>query len=49
MDAQSRPDNAEPTLFSAIVTPHRSLSGTGFVLVMALIVRRPATKTVTVD
>jgi uncharacterized membrane protein len=28
---------AEPTLFSAIITPHRSLSGTGFLLVMALI------------
>ena len=34
------PDNdpaAEPTLFSAIITPHRSLSSTGFVLVMALV------------
>jgi uncharacterized membrane protein len=28
---------AEPTLFSAIITPHRSLSSTGFVLVMALV------------
>jgi uncharacterized membrane protein len=28
---------AEPTLFSAIITPHRSLSGKGFLLVMALI------------
>src|SRR6476620_5385316 len=27
----------EPTLFSAIITPHRSLSGTGFLLVMGLI------------
>ena len=27
----------EPTLFSAIITPHRSLSSTGFLLVMALI------------
>jgi uncharacterized membrane protein len=27
----------EPTLFSAIITPHRSLSGTGFLLVMALV------------
>jgi uncharacterized membrane protein len=27
----------EPTLFSAIITPHRSLSATGFVVVMALI------------
>jgi len=28
---------AEPTLFSAIITPHRSLSGKGFLLVMALV------------
>jgi uncharacterized membrane protein len=28
---------AEPTLFSAIITPHRSLSGKGFVAVMALV------------
>ena len=28
---------AEPTLFSAIITPHRSLSAKGFVLVMALV------------
>ncbi|HVY58286.1 MAG TPA: DUF2244 domain-containing protein [Xanthobacteraceae bacterium] len=28
-----RPDS-EPTLFSAIITPHRSLSGVGFLLVM---------------
>jgi uncharacterized membrane protein len=27
----------EPTLFSAIVTPHRSLSSTGFLIVMAAI------------
>ena len=34
------PDNdpaAEPTLFSAIITPHRSLSGRGFVSVMTLV------------
>ena len=40
MTAQNRPDNdpvAEPTLFSAIITPHRSLSGAGFVAVMALV------------
>ena len=40
MTAQNRPDNdpiPEPTLFSAIITPHRSLSGAGFLLVMALI------------
>ena len=28
---------AEPTLFSAMITPHRSLSGTGFLLVMAAV------------
>jgi uncharacterized membrane protein len=27
----------EPTLFSAVITPHRSLSGTGFLLLMALV------------
>jgi len=40
MTTQNRADNdpaAEPTLFSAIITPHRSLSGTGFLLVMALV------------
>jgi len=40
MTAQHRPDNdptAEPTLFSAIITPHRSLSSTGFLLLMLLI------------
>jgi len=40
MTAQNRSDNApdlEPPLFSAIITPYRSLSGTGFVLVMLLI------------
>jgi uncharacterized membrane protein len=40
MTSPSHPDNdsdAEPTLFSAIITPHRSLSATGFVAVMALI------------
>jgi uncharacterized membrane protein len=30
-------DAREPTLFSAIITPHRSLSHTGFFVVMALI------------
>jgi uncharacterized membrane protein len=29
-------DTGEPTLFSAIITPYRSLSGTGFVIVMLL-------------
>ena len=40
MNAPDRPDNAlppEPPLFSAIITPHRSLSGTGFLLLMLLI------------
>src|SRR3954466_15959391 len=40
MTAQAHTDNdptAEPTLFSAIITPHRSLSSTGFVVVMALV------------
>jgi len=40
MTAQNRADNdpaVEPTLFSAIITPHRSLSGTVFLLVMALV------------
>jgi uncharacterized membrane protein len=40
MTAPNRPDNdplAEPTLFSAIITPHRSLSGKGFLAVMALV------------
>lgn len=29
-------DPAEPTLFSAIITPYRSLNGTGFVIIMVL-------------
>jgi uncharacterized membrane protein len=40
MTLQTRADNdphAEPTLFSAIITPHRSLSGRGFLAVMALV------------
>jgi uncharacterized membrane protein len=40
MTAQNSVHNdpiAEPTLFSAIVTPHRSLSATGFLVVMTLI------------
>jgi uncharacterized membrane protein len=40
MTAQNRPDNdppPEPTLFSAIITPHRSLSSMGFLLLMMLI------------
>jgi uncharacterized membrane protein len=40
MTAQNRADNdlsPEPTLFSAVITPHRSLSSTGFLLLMALI------------
>ena len=40
MTAQHHADNdpgAEPTLFSAIITPHRSLSRRGFLLVMTLV------------
>ncbi len=40
MTAQNHADNdpgSEPTLFSAIITPHRSLSSQGFLLVMALV------------
>jgi uncharacterized membrane protein len=40
MTTPNRPDNdsaAEPTLFSAIITPHRSLSHTGFLVTMALV------------
>jgi uncharacterized membrane protein len=40
MTVQNPADNdpgAEPTLFSAIITPHRSLSSRGFLLVMALV------------
>jgi len=40
MTAQNPSDNdpgPEPTLFSAIITPHRSLTGTGFLVVMVLI------------
>ena len=40
MTAQNPLDNdpgPEPTLFSAIITPHRSLSGTGFLVVMGLV------------
>lgn len=32
-----QPDAAEPRLFSALLTPHRSLSRAGFVLVMTLL------------
>ena len=40
MTAQNPPGNdpsPEPTLFSAIITPHRSLTGTGFLIVMMLV------------
>src|SRR5579859_1548613 len=33
-NAQYPEYDVEPTLFSAIITPHRSLSGTGFVILM---------------
>src|ERR1700724_1243689 len=35
-NAQSATDS-EPTLFSAVVTPHRSLSSVGFLVVMAAV------------
>ena len=35
-NGQSATDS-EPTLFSAVVTPHRSLSGVGFLVVMAAV------------
>ena len=31
------PDSAEPTLFSALLTPHRSLNRTGFLVLMAFL------------
>jgi uncharacterized membrane protein len=31
------PDDGEPTLFSAILTPYRSLGGTGFLVLMSLV------------
>ncbi len=34
-NGQNREAAPEPTLFSAIITPHRSLSGTGFLILMA--------------
>jgi uncharacterized membrane protein len=40
MTAQNTADNdhgPEPTLFSAIITPHRSLNSTGFLVVMLLV------------
>jgi uncharacterized membrane protein len=40
MTPRNRSDNdprSEPTIFSAVITPHRSLSNVGFVLVMTLI------------
>jgi len=36
-NAPEAPRAGEPTLFSALVTPHRSLSGTGFLVVMGVI------------
>jgi uncharacterized membrane protein len=40
MTTENQQDNAhggEPTIFSAIITPHRSLSRTGFLVVMGLV------------
>ncbi len=36
-NAQDPQFELEPTIFSAIITPHRSLSGTGFVVLMAAV------------
>src|ERR1041385_5928012 len=36
-NAPEAPHPDEPTLFSALLTPHRSLSGTGFLVVMGVI------------
>ena len=36
MTPGNAPD-AEPTLFSAIITPHRSLDGTGFLILMGVV------------
>src|SRR2546423_15458619 len=36
-NAPTAPLDAEPTLFSALLTPHRSLSSAGFFIVMGLI------------
>ena len=35
-NAPTAPATPEPALFSALLTPHRSLSGTGFFIVMGL-------------
>lgn len=37
MSSDGNAPSSEPTLFSAIITPHRSLSATGFLVVMGLI------------
>jgi uncharacterized membrane protein len=36
-NALPAPATAEPTLFSALLTPHRSLSGAGFLVLMGLV------------
>jgi len=36
-NAPESPQPAEPTLFSALLTPHRSLNGKGFLIVMCVI------------
>jgi uncharacterized membrane protein len=35
-NAQDRSNELEPTIFSAVITPHRSLGRTGFLLLMAV-------------
>lgn len=37
MDARNTPDDIEPVLFSALVTPHRSLSRNGFLILMGFL------------
>ncbi len=35
-NAQDRANELEPTIFSAVITPHRSLGRVGFLLLMAI-------------
>jgi uncharacterized membrane protein len=37
MDNRNTPDESDPVLFSALLTPHRSLSRTGFIAVMGFL------------
>ena len=40
-DPDSPEQNQEPTIFSAVLTPHRSLSPTGFLIFMLVLIFRP--------